>query len=273
MNCPRCKTPLAPVASPDSIVTCPGCGSRLIPRSAAQRSQVAKPAAVTSQPPAPQPVPPAAPTTAGGTGAAAGQAPARRADGAASQTALLEQLLGEVKAVRATQHRALQLLEGLRQTLTSQASPLAAGGDALADFPIDDDSPPLAPIRAQRRKSVLLVDDDERTRQAAVAELQRCDVPVRAFDDGRAAISAIAEEKPDVNAVELAVGGEMGGKDLVNLVKATMEWVHIPIVLWTREAIASQKEARQIHGADELVLKSAGAVALVARVINVFRRQ
>ena len=64
----------------------------------------------------------------------------------------------------------------------------------------------------------------------------------------------------------------MGGKDLVNMIKATMEWVDIPIVLWTREPVASQKEARQIHGADEVVPKSGGAAALVARVITVFRR-
>jgi DNA-binding response OmpR family regulator len=56
------------------------------------------------------------------------------------------------------------------------------------------------------------------------------------------------------------------------MIKATMEWVDIPIVLWTRETVSNQKEARQIHGADEVVSKSAGAAALVARVITVFRR-
>ena len=118
----------------------------------------------------------------------------------------------------------------------------------------------------------MLVDDDPQTREAAVAELQHAEVPVRAFDDGNAALSAIAEEKPDVIVLELATGGDMGGKDLVNFVKATMEWVDIPIILWTREPVASQKEARQIHGADEVVPKSGGAAALVARVITVFRR-
>ena len=118
----------------------------------------------------------------------------------------------------------------------------------------------------------MLVDDDPQTREAAVAELQHAEVPVRAFDDGNAALSAIAEEKPDVIVLELGTGGDMGGKDLVNFVKATMEWVDIPIILWTREPVASQKEARQIHGADEVVPKSGGAAALVARVITVFRR-
>jgi two-component system KDP operon response regulator KdpE len=130
----------------------------------------------------------------------------------------------------------------------------------------------LSPIRDRRRKTVVLVDDDPETRQAAVAELEHGDVPVRAFDDGNAALTAIAEEKPDVIVLEVGMGGDMGGKDLVNFVKATMEWVDIPIILWTREPIASQKEARQIHGADEVVPKSGGAAALLARVITVFRR-
>jgi len=51
-----------------------------------------------------------------------------------------------------------------------------------------------------------------------------------------------------------------------------MEWVDIPIILWTREPVAGLREARQLHGADELVAKAAGAAALVARVITLFRR-
>src|SRR4029450_10684444 len=32
MNCPRCKAEIAPLSNPDAIVTCPGCGSRLLTR-------------------------------------------------------------------------------------------------------------------------------------------------------------------------------------------------------------------------------------------------
>ena len=72
--------------------------------------------------------------------------------------------------------------------------------------------------------------------------------------------------------LELGMGGAMGGKDVVNLIKATMEWVDIPIVLYTRLPVQGQKEARQIHGADELVPKAKGSEdALVARVIQLFR--
>lgn len=147
---------------------------------------------------------------------------------------------------------------------TEPGPPLAAPGEP--------DAPSLAPIRAPRRRSVLLIDDDARTRDAALRELSQADVPVRAVADGNEALRAIVEDKPDLIALELDLRGDMAGKDLINVIKATMEWVDIPIVLWTREPVSSQKEARQIHGADELALKSGGPAALLARVITIFRR-
>ena len=169
----------------------------------------------------------------------------------------LELVLRELRTVRELQERILQLLE---------RSPAAARGAS------DDDAAEVSPIRARRRKSVVLIDDDPATRDAAVMEMIQADVPVRAFAEGNAAISAIADEKPDVIVLELANAGAMEGRDVINMVKATMEWVEIPIVLWTRAPVANQRDARQIHGADEVVPKASGAAALVARVITLFRR-
>jgi CheY-like chemotaxis protein len=183
---------------------------------------------------------------------------------ARDEEATLELVLREVRAVRETQQTIVEMLDALRW---SPGRP--------SDVPrpaVEEPVPALAAIRAPRRRTVLLVDDDPQTRAAAVEELLRADVPVRAYAEGLPALGAIAEEKPDVIVLELGLGGDMGGKDLVNMIKATMEWVDIPIILWTREAVPSQKEARQIHGADEVVLKSGGAAALVARVITLFRR-
>jgi CheY-like chemotaxis protein len=199
---------------------------------------------------------------------------ARRSEAKPEGGATLDLILSEVRTLRETQLAILAALEGRGG---ARPSPTGAEGTAPGAGPAppvptygDAGGPGLSPIRARRRKSVLLVDDDPETREAAVAELQHSDVPVRAYDDGQAAVAAIAEEKPDVIALEIGLGGELGGKDLVNMVKATMEWVDVPIVLWTREAIADQREA-QIHGADEVVAKSAGAAALAARVITLFR--
>jgi len=299
MNCPRCKTPIGPLSDPDSIVTCSGCGTRLMTRSAALRSQGGpKPTPPTPPQPAPSlaehppsatlPPPPArlpgaktAPTGIAKVPDAGSRPTGRKAEAKTEAPAdadadavrvTLAALLSEVRAVRETQHLILEALEILRRAAVAPSRPTsAAAGDADPETG-EAASPGLSPIRAGRRKTVVLVDDDPQTREAAVAELHHAEVPVRAFDDGNAALSAIAEEKPDVIVLELATGGEMGGKDLVNFVKATMEWVDIPIILWTREPISSQKEARQIHGADEVVPKSGGTAALLARVITVFRR-
>jgi CheY-like chemotaxis protein len=183
---------------------------------------------------------------------------------AASEAPSLELVLHELQLIRVTQ---AQILEALRRVAGGGAEAVAA-----LEGPGPDATQVLAPVRSRRRKTVLLVDDDAETQAAAVEELKQADVPVRAVGEGNAALAAIAEDKPDVVALELGLGGEMAGKDLINMIKATMEWVDIPIVLWTREPVASQKEARLQHGADEVVHKNSGAAALVTRVITLFRR-
>jgi CheY-like chemotaxis protein/predicted RNA-binding Zn-ribbon protein involved in translation (DUF1610 family) len=306
MNCPRCKAVIGTLANPDSIVTCPGCGARLMTRSAAIRSQGApKPlggepgSAFPPPPPAPASAPPnprvelpppsatlpgipvnllgldsrsriaeatalPSPSAPGGKDTASkrkGRGGAKEADAPVSAT--LEIVLRELQTIRETQQQILDALRGgARPFAAAHPSAGAAREDGLA----------LSAIRTQRPKSVVLLDDDPRTRDAAVAELLRADVPVRAYDDGNAALHGIAEDKPDVIVIELGLEGEMAGKDVINMIKATMEWVDIPVILWTRESVKSQKEARQVHGADEVVPKENGAAALVARVITVFRR-
>jgi CheY-like chemotaxis protein len=276
MTCPRCKAAIGPLSNPDAIVTCPGCGSRLMTRAAAIRSQGG-----AAQPPAPpaDPPKPGSDTSPGLSpqrtavkvgqttlsGKSTGGAVRSSRKSSASPEVTLEMLFREIQAVRETQQAILAALAG------RSAEPLAtpATGIPVADMSA---SPSLSQIRAQQRRTAVLVDDDARTREAATAELEKADIPVRAFADGNKALSAVAQEKPDVIVLELAVSGELAGKDFVNMIKATMEWVDIPVVLWTRENVSNQREARQIHGADEVVAKSQGAAALVARVITLFRR-
>ncbi|HVQ27170.1 MAG TPA: response regulator [Planctomycetota bacterium] len=304
MNCPRCKAEIGPLSNPEAIVTCPGCGSRLMTRSAALRSQggAARPAppADPSAPVSPAADPPAADPSAAdppsaapakvkaGTDTSPGLVPQRTAvkvgqttlsgkstggavragrKSTGSSEVTLEMLLHEIQAVRETQQAILAALTARTASPEPFATP--ATGVPVADMSA---APSLSQIRAQQRKTAVLVDDDSKTREAATAELEKADIPVRAFAEGNKALSAIAQEKPDVIVLELAVGGELAGKDLVNMIKATMEWVDIPVVLWTRENVSNQREARQIHGADEVVAKSQGAAALVARVITLFRR-
>jgi CheY-like chemotaxis protein len=181
----------------------------------------------------------------------------------------LEAVLEELRAIREGQREILELLR--QQPAPSSPAPVGAVVSAFESF--DERPAPVPAVRTRRRKTVLVIDDDPQTLQAAVEALERAEVPVRAVSDGNAGLAAIAEEKPDVLVMELGLRGSMGGKDVINMIKATMEWVDVPIVLHTRLPIENQREARQIHGADEYVLKAPdSAAALVTRVIAVFRR-
>ena len=130
----------------------------------------------------------------------------------------------------------------------------------------------VPPVRTRPHKTVVIIDDDAETREASLRELQAADIPAFAYADGRSALEAMTREKPDVVAIEVELRGALAGQDIVNMVKSSMEWVDIPILLYTRAPIESQREARQVHGADDVVLKRSGPAALVAKVVALFRR-
>jgi CheY-like chemotaxis protein len=133
---------------------------------------------------------------------------------------------------------------------------------------------PPAPTRARHRKTVLLVDDDAQSLRAAKEALEHAQIPVVCVSDGDAALAAIAAEKPDLIALEGEMGGALTGRDLVDRVMASMEWINIPIVLYTRAPLESQDEARTTYSADAYVLKGPqGPTALVSQVITTFRKR
>jgi len=267
IKCPKCSATID--ATPDEVgmVTCGACGARLrskTPVKVSVQGAAPPPAAPVIQstgdvdevlarieglpgpdgtvrpgtlppflrkPPAPSPAP----------------APASAAPG-------LEALLEEIRAVRRLQEEMLGLLRAGR----------SAAREDVGTMPFEDDNGPVHSASA-RRKSVLVIDDDAKARQEAVLALQPLGA-IRTAMDGHGAIAAIAAEKPAVIVLELALGGSMPGRDLVNMVKATMEWVDIPLLLYTRAEVASDEDAR-IHGADAFVRKGPGsAKALASRV-------
>lgn len=183
-------------------------------------------------------------------------------------------LVDEIRGIRRTLEEILAVLR-LGPVRPAPAGELAP--ELRVVFPelgAEEEAPPPPPARTTRRrqKTVLLIDDDDEARQAAAVALQQAQIPVRTVADGNAGIGAIATEKPDVLVIELALSGPMAGKDVINMIKATMEWVDIPILAYTRLPIASQKEARTIHGADDYLPKGSGSTeALVSRVIRFFQ--
>jgi CheY-like chemotaxis protein len=185
--------------------------------------------------------------------------------------------LGELRALRAQQDQILASLALVLEALNARGTPAASdpawSREGLSSESSPDADAPASPRTRRRQKTALLVDDDPSTRDAALIALRNAQVPVKAVSEGNHALAAIAAEKPDVIILELDIAGALSGRDVVNMVKATMEWVDVPILLYTRSAIANLKEARTIHGGDEYVAKGPGSAdALVARVISVFQK-
>jgi CheY-like chemotaxis protein len=312
MKCPKCKTAVTTAPDASGIIICSKCGARLRSRPSAEKAAapasagragsetvavasgtmragtdtlppVARSGAETLPPgKLKRPAEPADDDPTGKVKALSKSAPAPAPEAPpdappaptpppAPVPAGLEALFDELRAMRLVQDEILDLLRN-RLAAGAAAPPENMGlGAGLEDN--DNPSAPAPPVRSRRRKTVLLIDDDPSTRIAALQALEQAEVPTRTAQDGSAGLSAIAQEKPDVIVLELGIDGAMSGKDVVNMIKATMEWVDVPIVLYTRMPIESQKEARIIHGADELVPKGPdGANLLVARVIGLFRK-
>jgi CheY-like chemotaxis protein/DNA-directed RNA polymerase subunit RPC12/RpoP len=185
-------------------------------------------------------------------------------------------MLAELRALRRSIDEVLRLQGQIWAALSSPVRSGGTQGPPATPTPsfIDDDETARAPIRSRRRrKTVLYIDDDEQTRAPALAAMEEVQIPVRAVGDGNAALAAVAQEKPDVIVMELGISGSIGGKDVINMIKATMEWVDIPIVFYTRVPMGGQKEARTVHGGDEWVPKGPGGPEqLVQRVIQIFQK-
>lgn len=166
----------------------------------------------------------------------------------------LEQVLAEVRELRKTQQEMLALLRAID----------ARSGAAPDD---DSDGPQPSPRRGSEGRLVLVIDDDAAARQEAAASLQQL-ATVKTAGDGNAAIATIAMEKPEAIVLELGLAGPMPGRDLVNMIKATMEWVDIPLVLYTKLNLGDETEARQLHGADAIVRKGPGAARTLASKVG-----
>ncbi len=305
-KCPKCHIAFDVDVEPGSFFACPGCGTRLRSRpvqpasgtqsvttklkavmAQAQAQAQAQGQATPPPPPPPPPPPtmtieppplpareaaPAPPPVAAPAPPPVAAAPTPREESATAPTdPTASSTVAELMfALYQTQKQILAILDSrLTPTAGTASAEGEEGSTEEGDFAV---LPPATP-RLRQQKTVLLLDDDTATREAAEKALQAVEIPVRAMDTVDQAIAAISEQKPDVLVLELDLKGARTGKDMIDMVRATIEWINIPILLYTRTAIHSEQEARTIHGADAFVVKGPeGPEALVSMVITLFRK-
>ncbi len=293
-KCPRCGAPVTGAADDLGFLSCGGCGARL------RKAPTVK---VTIQSPTPTtsgsaPVVAAAappPTLSGNRDTDSTDsllARIERVDASATLPPGLQSTealraagyppIGGPKAVPSAKPDAVEGLKATIESIQQELAALKASHQKLAATVARLEGPPpstatmppsaatgTAPASKLRAagRSVLIVDDDpavaEATRKACAA-LGFVPVVVNAV---RPALDAMGKERPALLILEPLLAGELSGRDLVNYVKSTMEWIEIPILIHTRAAVANHEQARTDYGADDFVIKVDGSVDLVAKKI------
>jgi two-component system, OmpR family, response regulator MtrA len=115
------------------------------------------------------------------------------------------------------------------------------------------------------RRLVLIADDDEDILALVRATIERSGHEVMAVADGAAALSAVAERRPDLAVLDIAMP-EVDGLEVLRRLRADDEMRDLPVILLTAQAQAADVERGFVTGASAYVRKPFSPRDLATRV-------
>jgi two-component system KDP operon response regulator KdpE len=115
---------------------------------------------------------------------------------------------------------------------------------------------------------VLLVDDDATLRRTLGIGLRAADHDVLVVADGRSALQALREDRPDIVVLDLGLP-DLSGMEVLGRLRA---WSTVPVVVLSARAESSEKVQALDLGADDYVTKPFGMEELLARIRAAARR-
>jgi CheY-like chemotaxis protein len=115
------------------------------------------------------------------------------------------------------------------------------------------------------RRLVLIADDDEDILALVRATIERSGHEVMAVADGAAALSAMAERRPDLAVLDIAMP-ELDGLEVLRRLRADDETRDLPVILLTAQAQAADVERGFATGASAYVRKPFSPRDLATRV-------
>src|SRR3954453_22312630 len=121
------------------------------------------------------------------------------------------------------------------------------------------------------RGSVLVVDDEPTIGEVVGRYLQRAGYATRVVHDGRGALSAVEDERPDLVVLELMLPG-CDGLEVMRRLRDRAPAARLAIILLTARGEESDRVIGLRLGADDYVVKPFSPAELVARVDAVLRR-
>lgn len=115
---------------------------------------------------------------------------------------------------------------------------------------------------------VLLVDDDATLRRAVAIGLRAAGHEALMVADGRSALQALREDRPDVVVLDLGLPDLSG----VEVLRELRGWSTTPVVVLSARAESAEKVRALDLGADDYVTKPFGMDELLARIRAATRR-
>lgn len=120
-------------------------------------------------------------------------------------------------------------------------------------------------------RRVLVVDDDELTREilATILDLEEFDVDLAA--DGQEALASIASALPDVVVLDVMMPG-IDGFEVLRRIRADEAAAHLPVILLTARDTAEDRRTGEEAGADSYLTKPFSPLALIAAIDGIEAR-
>lgn len=107
---------------------------------------------------------------------------------------------------------------------------------------------------SEKKKKILIVDDNEDIIVTYRVVLDRMGYGVVAAHDGREVLTEIDESKPDLVLLDVRLPG-LSGTEVCRLIKDTAQTKDIPVVAITASMSAETRKMMTEVGADEFLLK------------------
>ncbi len=115
------------------------------------------------------------------------------------------------------------------------------------------------------------IEDDASIRDIEVYALQSTGLEAKGFEDGDSFLSALKTELPDLVILDVMLPGT-DGIEVLKVLKSTVEYVDIPVILATAKGTEFDKVQGLDLGADDYLVKPFGMMEMISRVKAVMRR-
>jgi len=115
-------------------------------------------------------------------------------------------------------------------------------------------------------KRILIAEDDAFLVQIYESKLSQLDYEVVIVTDGDAVLTSIAEQLPDVLVLDIMLP-KMNGFDILNTIKSTPQYTHIPVLIASNLGQREDFEKAKELGASEYLVKSQMGIGEIVSVV------